>query len=629
MCGITGVYCFNKKAESYKDQIEKSIRSLKTRGPDANDIFIDKNIGLGHTRLSIIDITEAGTQPFTDNSGRYTLIFNGEFYNYNDYKNELLNDGIIFRSTSDTEILLYLLIKYGTKALESVNGCFAFAFYDSEENTCLIARDRMGINPLHYYQDNEKIIFASEMKGVLSYDIPKKLNYSTLKTYLQLNYIPTNQSILENVHKLEPGTFMLIDKNGIKQNKYYEIPKPCEANESFTYSEAKTKLHELMNNAVQRRMIADVPLGCFLSGGIDSSIITALASNHTKNLNTFSIGFSDNPFFDETNFAEIIAKKYNTNHTVFKVSNDELLHNLDTILDYFDEPFADSSSLAVYILSQLTRKKATVALSGDGADELFSGYNKHSAHFNASYAGAKEKLVSALNPLWKIAPKSRNSKNSNFLRQLNRFSTGFNLSADERYWFWASIGTEKYADKLLKTKSNTTEYYSKKKLYLKDDLDFSDLNTILYTDLHLVLQGDMLTKTDLMSMANSLEVRTPFLDHTVIDFVAKLPASYKIDKFTKKKILKETFKDLLPVELLQRHKHGFEVPILEWFRNELWSKIDNDLLKDSFILEQDIFNLEEIRNLKEQLQSNNPEDSAAKIWALLVFQNWWKKYFID
>ncbi len=629
MCGISGVYCFNDKAEKYKSGIEKSIAALKSRGPDANGLFIDNNIGLGHTRLSIIDTTDAGAQPFHDQSGRYTLAFNGEFYNYQDYRDELLADGIKLKSESDTEVLMYLLIKYKTKAINLINGCFAFSFYDSVENKCIIARDRLGINPLHYYRDDDKLIFASEIKGILPYGVKKEINYSSLKTYLQLNYLPTNQSILQNFHKLDPGTFLIVNKEGIKQERYYSMPKPGDYKNIPDYDSAKKDLTKLLDNAVKKRLIADVPLGCFLSGGIDSSVITALASQHTKKLNTFSIGFSDNKYFDETEYAELVAKKYNTNHTVFKVSNDDLLQNLQSVLDYLDEPFADSSALAVNILSQLTRKKVTVALSGDGADELFSGYNKHAAHFKASYAGTKEKLVSALNPLWKIAPKSRNSKSANLARQLNRFSTGFNLSPEERYWYWASIGSEQYSSKILLKDFDNNLFTFKKNEYLNNGLDFTDINTVLYTDLNLVLQGDMLTKADLMSMSNSLEVRTPFLDHTVVDFVTKLPASYKLNKTTKKKFLKETFTHLLPEDLLHRPKHGFEVPLLDWFKNELWSKIDNDLLKDSFIEEQGIFNIEIVKQLKKQLHSNNPGDSAAKIWALVVFQNWWRKYFTD
>jgi asparagine synthase (glutamine-hydrolysing) len=627
MCGITGIYCFNDTADKYSDRLAMAVDSLKYRGPDDNGIYIDKNTGFGHTRLSIIDVSTAGAQPFADISGKYSLVFNGEFYNHKDFKQELLNDGVKFKSSSDTEVLLYLLIKYGSDAIEKVNGCFSFAFYDSVNNSCIIARDRMGINPLVYFKDNEKLVFASELKALIAFGIPRELNTSAVFTYFQLNYLPTNTSILKNVYKLEPGYYLSITKQGVVKNQYYKIHEFDSKAPTTSYNDAKIKLRELLDASVKRRLVADVPLGCFLSGGIDSTIITALAAGHTKHVNTFSIGFKGDSYFDETSFAELVAKKYNTNHTSFKVSKDDLLQNLNIVLDYLDEPFADSSALAVNILSKLTREKATVALSGDGADEMFAGYNKHTAHFNATYAGTKEKVAAAMNPLWKVVPKSRNSKAANFARQLDRFASGYKLSPEERYWFWASIGTEKYVNDLLNIKIDYQQFSKNKLSILSTKNSFSEINTILYADMHLVLQGDMLAKVDFMSMANSLEVRTPFLDHTVVDFVFSLPSHYKITANTRKRILKDCCADLIPEDLIHRTKHGFEVPLLSWFRNELWSMIDNDLLSEKFVREQEIFNYETVKKLKKKIFSNNPEDSAAKIWALLVFQYWWKKYF--
>ncbi|MDL2262038.1 asparagine synthase (glutamine-hydrolyzing) [Bacteroidales bacterium OttesenSCG-928-I21] len=629
MCGITGIYSFNDEAEKYSEQLKESVYSLRFRGPDANNIFIDKKIGLAHARLAVVDTSSAATQPFIDNSGNYVLIFNGEFYNHNDYKKELLNDGVELKSESDTEILLYLLIKYGEKAIEKINGCFAFAFYDIKKNKCLLARDRIGIKPLMYYLDENKIIFASEMKAIMAFNIPKELNYEAVKTYFQLNYIPTNQSILKNIYKIEPGTYLTITKSGIEKYRFYKIPRYSEqAQNKDNYKSIGEKLFELLNNSVKRRLIADVPVGCFLSGGIDSSIITALAALNTKNLNTYSIGFSDNNYFDETNYAELVAKKYNTNHTVFKVTNKDLLNNIESVLDYIDEPFADSSALAVNILSKYASRKTTVALSGDGADELFAGYNKHLAHFKIINSGIKEKLVAKFNPIWSVLPKSRNSKISNFFRQLHRFAAGYNLSPKERYWLWASIGDENYTNGLLKIDLNNEKWQSLKAQCFDNDIDLTKINDILYTDMHLVLQGDMLTKVDLMSMSNCLEVRVPFLDHTVVDYAFFLSAEYKINSSTRKKILRDTFKEYLPIELLQQPKHGFEVPLLDWFQNELRYLIDGELLSKKFIEEQNILNYKFVENLKTKLASNNPQDSASKMWALIVFQWWWKKYFI-
>ena len=622
MCGIAGIYSFGGKELDSK--IKSAVDALYSRGPDSNGFFVRDNVALGHTRLSIIDTSDAGSQPFFDASGNYVLVFNGEFYNHNDFREELIADGVKFQSKSDTEVLLYLLIKYGSKAIEKLNGCFAFAFYDINKKECLVVRDRMGINPVVVYSDSEKIMFASEMKALKAMGIPSKIDKEALATYFQLNYIPTNQGIFENTRKLCPGTFLRITPSGVEEHAYYKIPNRREVQIDDDYETAKKRLRELLSASVQRRLIADVPLGCFLSGGIDSSIVTGLASQFTQKLNTFSVGFSDNKYFDETDCAEIIAKRFNTNHTAFKISSKDLLDNISHTLDYIDEPFADSSALAVDILSKLTRSKVTVALSGDGADELFSGYNKHSAHLRVMNAGIKEKAVAAFAPLWKIMPKSRNSKVSNTFRQLDRFASGYNLSDAERYWRWASIGDDGYVSRLLKPKYDEAKLDERKSLYL--DSSFADMNDVLYADMHLVLQGDMLTKVDLMSMANSLEVRVPFLDHTVVDYVSCLPSSYKIDAHSRKKILRETFADFFPAELLNRRKHGFEVPLLKWFNNELYDLIENDLLSKKFVDEQGIFNYEEIADLKNRLHSTNVGDATAKVWALVVFQWWWKKW---
>ncbi|MDD3741014.1 MAG: asparagine synthase (glutamine-hydrolyzing) [Bacteroidales bacterium] len=628
MCGITGIYCFNETAIKYRDKLDAAVNTLSKRGPDHNDTLFRNNIGLGHTRLSVIDTSDAANQPFIDNTGKYAIVFNGEFYNYKEYKNELINDGIKFKSESDTEVLLYLLIKYGKSALEKINGCFAFAFCDYKKNTCLLARDRMGINPLYYYQDNEKLIFASEMKAIFAYNVPKKIDNEALKIYFQLNYLPVNCSIIKNVFKLEPGSCIEINNNNSEISRYYEIHQYNPNEKHDDYETAKKTIRDLLDCSVKRRLISDVPLGCFLSGGIDSTIITALASKYTKNLNTFSIGFKDDDYFDETEYSQIVARRYNTNHTEFKVTNDDLLNDLESVLEYIDEPFADSSALAVNILSKLTRQKATVALSGDGADELFAGYNKYAAHFNTKYCGTKEKLISVMNPIWKVLPKSRNSKSANLIRQLDRFSEGFKLNPFDRYWFWASIGSENYSNSLLNINVDNEICSKLRHRYCSENNDFSEINSILYADMHLVLEGDMLTKVDRMSMANSLEVRTPFLDHTLVDYVFSLPASYKITANQRKKILKDSFADLIPQEILNLPKHGFEVPLLKWFRNELWALINDDLLSEKFIKEQEIFNYSIIEQLKTKIKSNNPSDSAAKIWALIVFQTWWKKYYI-
>ncbi len=624
MCGITGVIAFNEKGKESFSLLDNSLKTLALRGPDGEGKYIHNNVVLGHRRLAIIDTSAVANQPFTDATGRYTIIFNGEFFNFNEHRDKVKDYPL--RSTSDTEVLLYLFIKYGAACLEFINGFFALAIYDNVEEKTFIARDRMGIKPLLIYKDENKLLFASEMKALLAFGIPREMDQTSLWQYIQFNYIPSPNSIFRNVKKMEAGTFMEVHKGEIRTKRYYYIPAQPPVNPEKDYEKAKQKLEELLDNSVQKRLISDVPLGAFLSGGIDSSVVVALASRHTKHLNTFSIGYKDEPLFDETKYAELVAKKFNTNHTVFKLSNDDLFQNLHSFLDYIDEPFADSSALAVNILSMQTRKHVTVALSGDGADEMFGGYNKHLAELRVRKKGLKENVVKTLNPVWNALPKSRNSAFGNKVRQLQKFGEGLNLSEKERYWKWASWYDADGSEKLLAKSQRREDYDNRKNEILKNIKANGDFNEVLYTDMHLVLQGDMLTKVDLMSMANSLEVRVPFLDYTVVDFAFSMPSEFKINSQTGKKILKETFRKDLPEELFNRGKQGFEVPLLKWFRTGLKSMIVNDLLSKDFINEQGVFNPIEIENLKQKLFSTDSGDAATLTWNLLVFQHWWKKY---
>jgi len=626
MCGITGVYAFSDKGRDNFRNIKKSVMSLNMRGPDTSG-FVEKGKAcLGHSRLSIIDLSDAASQPFSDVTGRYTIVFNGEIYNYKEHREYLVKKGLPLKTQSDTEVLLYLYIIEGVNCLKKLNGFFSFAVYDSREDTLFIARDRIGIKPLLYYYDKNKLLFASEMKALIELGIPKNIDKTSLSQYFQFNYIPSTYTIFENVKKLEHGHYIYISNNITKKQQYYKINYNRNRNTDLSYDQAKTKLKELISESIKLRMISDVPLGSFLSGGVDSSIIVAEASKLTDNLNTFSIGYKDEPFFDETHYAELVAEKFKTNHRIFKLTNDELYDNLHKVLDYIDEPFADSSALAVHILSMHTRKHVTVSLSGDGADELFSGYNKHKAHFEAMQGGLKSSLIKAGYPLWNALPKSRNSKSTNTIRQLQKFAEGLRLDAKERYWRWASVYSEKSANNLFQIQVSLNDLCKRKNNILKHILPRETVTDILYTDMQLVLVSDMLHKVDSMSMANSLEIRTPFLDHNIVDFVFSLPDSYKINSTMRKRILQDAYRDELPSDIYKRPKHGFEVPLLSWFRNELKDELFNNYLNDDFIVKQNIFNLAEIKKLKEQLFSNNPGDIQYHLWALLVFQHWWKKY---
>jgi len=471
------------------------------------------------------------------------------------------------------------------------------------------------------------------MKSLLEWGIPKKLNYSVLHQYLQLNYIPQPQSMIEGVAKLKPAHYIIMNAAGVQEYKpYYEININKSAYDNYTYDAAQQELVKRMDTSVRERMISDVPLGAFLSGGIDSSVVVALASKYTKDLNTFSVGYKDNAFFDETKYAKLVAEQYKTNHTVFSLTNNDFLEHVYDVLDYLDEPFADSSAIPEYILCHHTRKHVTVALSGDGGDEVFAGYNKHAAEWKMRQSSFINSLVKAGQPLWNVLPRGRSNKITNLFRQLHRFAEGGSLNIKDRYWRWASFNTVAQTNKLLSDASLAKVDYplmeSERQEILKY-LDSNDFNELLLTDMNLVLTGDMLVKVDMMSMANSLEVRSPFLDYKVVDFAFSLPEQYKINGSMKKRIVQDAFRSMLPDEIYNRPKHGFEIPLLDWFRKELWGLINEDLLEKSFVREQGIFNVDAVEQLKKKLHSNSPEDSHATIWALIVFQYWWKKYFIS
>ncbi|MEJ7643854.1 MAG: asparagine synthase (glutamine-hydrolyzing) [Chryseolinea sp.] len=632
MCGITGIFAFNLVGKFNKIQITNATMALEKRGPDYQDIYLDDWVALGHRRLSIIDTSAASNQPMWDESKRYSIIFNGEIFNYKELREGLMSRGHKFFSEGDTEVLLKLYMQEKENCLNMLNGFFTFCIYDRVDQSFFLARDRYGIKPLLYLFDEDKFIFASEMKAILQYGIEKKIDYSSLYIYLQLNYIPAPDTIFLDVKKLMPGNFMRISRQKLDIQSYYTIPYDAEASgkNPLPYPQAKEKFKSLLEESVKKRLVSDVPLGSFLSGGVDSSVVTALARKHKPDLHSFSIGFRDEKFFDETSYAKLVAKRLGTAHTVFSLSNDDLYHHLHSILNYIDEPFADSSAIAVYILSKETKKHATVALSGDGADEMLGGYNKHAAFRRIIHKGWKEGMVKALNPLWKSFPQSRSGTFTNKARQLSRFADGLGLSSKDRYWQWAGYAGKDETLKMLHPDLQVNMFLKDFVPRRKDILRFlpekESMNDILLTDMHLVLPNDMLTKVDLMSMANGLEVRVPFLDYELVNFVFSLPEDYKINGNIRKRILQDSFRDILPRQLYNRPKKGFEVPLLKWFRNEMKSLIVDDLLSEKFIVQQAVFDYREIDKLKKQLFSSNPGDIHARIWGLIVFQWWWKRY---
>ena len=632
MCGIAGIVALSNIGRQQVSKLRQSIRTLESRGPDDEGIYLCEEMGLAQRRLAIIDTSAAANQPMWDKAKRYAIVFNGEIFNYQRLRNKYFSaeEQQQLRTTSDTEILLELFIKQGEKCLPLLEGFFVFVIYDTESRELFIARDRFGKKPLNFFIDDDRFIFASEIKALYDFGIPKELNYEALQLYLQLGYIPQPLSILKQVRKLEPGSRLILKGKNIEEKKWYQLTPSYNYKNAPSYEQAQKDLVALMEDAVVKRLISDVPLGAFLSGGIDSSVIVALASRHQKSLNTFSIGFKGEQYFDETRFAELVAAKFKTNHATFRLGIDDYLSHIYDVLDYFDEPFADSASLPQFILCMETRKHATVAISGDGGDEVFAGYNKHYAEWVARKKSLAGSIVRMGYPIWKMMPKSRNNRFSDLFRQLHRYAEGAGLSARDRYWHWASTFSDRDLDKLIANaasgKINSSIIDSVKEKYLSNIND--DFNSVLKTDLDLVLISDMLVKVDLMSMANSVEVRCPFLDHHVVEFAFSLPSDYKINKAGRKKIVKDAFRNILPAEIYNRGKRGFEIPMLKWFREELHTYIFDDLLNEKFVREQGIFNTDYISCMKKQLYSNTPGHIVEQLWVLIVFQHWYKKYFM-
>lgn len=629
MCGFTGIYGFNMIGQLSMINLAASTKALASRGPDFQNTYNDQKVGLGHRRLSVIDTSQAGHQPMSDPTGRYQLVYNGEIYNYRALRENLKTKGFHFRSESDTEVLLYHLIEKGTSGISDLNGFFSFCFYDRERDYLLLSIDRSGIKPLYYLKDENRVIFASEIKSLNHYGLDREIDATALMVYFQLNYIPAPLTIFKDVKKMMPGEYLEIYNNKVNQGNWHESHSHSNTQTGLSFEESTKKFRELMELSVQRRMVSDVPLGTFLSGGIDSSIISLLAKKFNPDLNTFSIGFEEK-YFDESEYSTEVAQHIGSNHHHFTMGFSQFEENLESILDYIDEPFADSSAIAYYLLSKETRKVATVALSGDGSDELFGGYRKHFALNQSLLNTGTNALLKVSSPFLKILPSSRSNKLFDKFRQAQRYSGGLWKSPAERYWSWAVFQDENRVKNFLSAKFlssyNPSEFNDLKDYYLESLKNTKDLNSFLWVDQSLVLPWDMLTKVDRMSMANSLEVRVPFLDPEIIQFAQSLPSEYKISGKQTKRMVYEAFKNDLPEKLFHRPKQGFEVPLLKWLRVAIKDKAFRFVFDREFVEDQGIFNYKKVRRLKNSLYSISPGDAHAHTWAYLVFQWWYKKY---
>ncbi len=600
MCGIAGIYFFDEKKSLTFNSAEKIKTLLKHRGPDFQKHEKIDNCFLFHTRLSIIDTTEASHQPFHKNNR--LLVFNGEIFNYKtlrEKQTQLLTSG-------DVEILHNHLTQKNN--LNELNGYFAYAFYNELDKSLQLGRDRYGVKPLYYYVDNEMLAFASEIKALLAIVGKQELNTEQLYTYFRLNYCAGNESIFKNIYQLAPGNTLTVCNNKINTETWYRVAPTA----------GEHQLKELLFDSVKLRLQADVPVGSFLSGGLDSSLISAIAAGYHKNIHTFSIGFKDEMYFDESKYAAMVAKHIGSTHHEIKLSENDFAENIYPFLNSIDEPFADSSAFNVYMLSKYTAQHVKVALSGDGADELFKGYQKHKALYLAK-SGSRKILTKAVYPLGKLLKESREGYLSNKWRQIKKFNHLLHLKDIEKLQFLAQISHHHEVEHLLLNKK-TGNYFQNLFQSSKVFSAFSINNTF---DIQTVLKDDMLVKADRFSMQHGLEIRNPFLDYRVVEFALNLSEKEKINATQQKLILHKTFRELLPTQIFERRKKGFEMPLRKWMTSVLKNDIETKWLDKNTIEKQQLFNYNYITQLKQKAFSANPGDSAAKLWALVVFQNWY------
>jgi asparagine synthase (glutamine-hydrolysing) len=636
MCGICGKLSFNGSGID-RDLLQRMCRSFSYRGPDDEGIFVAPPIGLGHRRLSIIDLSAAGHQPMCNEDETIWLVFNGEIYDFEILRKGLERNGHNLKSRTDCETIIHLYEEEGIDGLKHLNGMFAFALWDIREQRLFLARDRLGIKPLHYYWDGTRFLFASEMKAILcDREVPREIDREALRLYLTLNFIPAPWTIFKNLRKLPPGHYLLVEKGKISISEYWDVPsgtrdteKPTR-NETLDIGHHKAQLRDLLDSSVKRRLISDVPLGAFLSGGLDSSIIVALmARNSSKPIKTFSIGYKDLTSFDETAYARKVAIFNRTEHHEFKLGYRDILKAFPQVLDNVDEPFADSSAVPTYIVSRETRNHVTVALSGDGGDELFAGYRMYLGEYWSRYYAKVPTFIrnSLISPLVQALPDARDKPSLERVRRIKKFLSGMSLAFPERFCGWREIFPFSLRQRLLRDPEKENLYLGLVRetvRQIEGRFPTDTVNLMLYMDIKGLLPGDMLTKVDRMSMANALEVRIPLLDHRFVEYVFQLGGHSKLGAWGGKLILLEAFKDYLPRSLYKRPKWGFEMPIGAWFRNELRFLID-EYLSESIVKKQDFFRFEVINELVNDHMSGH-RDTSWQLWNLIVFQHWFKKY---
>lgn len=622
MCGINGVILKKCDLREISLVLQKMNQKIIHRGPDADGMFIDINddhsLGMAMRRLSIIDLS-TGNQPMFSDNKKVVIVFNGEIYNYKILKEDLLKQGCIFKSTSDTEVILKLYEKYGVDAFSMLDGMFVFSIYDKRLEKIFIARDFFGEKPLYYVQSNNDFYWASELKSLVEI-LPYRpeISVESLNLFFQLTYIPAPHCIYEGIYKLQANHYLEFDC----ANFSFQIQKIAEKfkqHDSYSEGNAKKIVHDMVYESVASRSLSDVPIGAFLSGGVDSSIISlCLAQQSTTKIDTFSLGF-DKKSFDETEKSRLVAKIINSHHNEFIVNDHDLQDNIDAIILNFDEPFADSSALPSFLVAKYAHSHVKVALTGDGGDEVFGGYNKYyMGRLNNFYtknipAKLHSFLLSSFNRLLLYKDDQRG-----FRLRINKLMKSINYEGDF-YYNIISLGfhTEDRVN-LLKPDYFIHDPLLPFKLKLKSD----NLTNYRNIDKFISLEGDMLVKVDRTSMLTSLESRAPFLNKELWNFANQIPEKFLINGWDKKYILKESFKKYFPKDFLDKSKKGFGVPVGDWLRGSIKRELLSYIEKD-FLAKQKIFNYEWVTKLVMD-HVDGKIDNTFKVWAFYCFQKWYK-----
>lgn len=624
MCGLTGYYSHDHSFSGI--DIQAMTNALTHRGPDAFGYYNDEVCSLGHRRLSIIDLSENANQPMHSADNRYVMVYNGEVYNYQEIATELKqNYNVNFKTASDSEVILEAFANYGSEFVKKLNGMFAIAIYDKIKNELYLFRDRIGIKPVYYFWDGKNFAFASELKALIkNTKIPLEINQNAIYQFLHLGFIPAPQSIYKSIKKMESGTWLKISKNKIESSNYWSINEQIALQTINKEKEAIVKLSELLMSSVQYQIKSDVPFGVFLSGGIDSSLITANAVNLSGvKVNTFSIGFQENKY-NESIYAKAVANYLGTNHHEFIVSHKDAIDLIDTLFDAYSEPFADSSAIPTLLVSKLAKQHVTVTLSGEGGDELFLGYGayKWAKRLNQPFINTFRRQIAATLSMLS----SKYSRHANYFLYPSENLQYSHILSQEQYFF-----SLPELDKIL-TKNFTNSPETKNTELLNNfGIEIDNLKRPLLPmekqaifDLHFYLQGDLLTKVDRGSMHFSLETRVPYLDHRIIEFSLNLSPSLKYKDGTTKYLLKEILYQYVPKKFFDRPKQGFAVPMEKWLKNELRFLIDETLAKE-VVEKYNIVNYTYIEELK--LKFFNGENFYYnRLWLLIVLHKWLLKH---